>query len=141
MNLDARTLLFSLILINALMVLSLCVASASGKDKRQDGISKWTFGLLLETITWTLIAARGVIPDFFSVIVANGLLAGTYALMLAAIAELQQRSLPRWQYFVPIVLTVLMAVVFIGNAPARFVWGGLVYGLQMVLIARALLSH
>lgn len=141
MNLDARTLLFSLILINALMVLSLYVASANGKDKKQDGISKWTFGLLLETITWTLIAVRGVIPDFFSVIVANGLLAGTYALMLAAIAELQQRSLPRWQYFVPIVLTLLMAVVFIGDAPARFAWGGFIYGLQMVLIARALLSH
>ncbi len=141
MNLDARTLLFSLIMINALMVLSLFATAASRKRGPGDGISKWAYGLLLETVAWTLIAARGHIPDLFSIVVANGLLAGTFALMLAAIAEFQQRALPRWQFFVPVALTLLMAIVLLDDARSRFVWGGLIYGLQMALIARLLLTH
>lgn len=142
MKLDAPTLLFSLILINGLMVLSLFVAAANGKRcKRQDGIRKWAFGLLLETIAWTLAAARGAIPDSFSIIAANGFLSATYALMLAAIAEFQQRSLPRWQYFLPVLLTVLVTAAMIDDVRGRFVWGGLVYGLQMGLMGRTLLTH
>ena len=87
-----------------------------------------------------LIAARGNIPDAFSIVVANGLLSGGYALMLAAVCEFQQRSVHRWQYFVPVVLTLLIAAVLIDDIHGRFVWGGMVYILQMVLIARALLT-
>lgn len=141
MNLDARTLLFSLILTNALMVASLFVAASDEKDnEKQDGIGKWAVAILIETFTWILVAARGNIPDAVSVVAANGLLSGGYALMLAAVCEFQQRSVRRWQYFVPIVLTLLIAVVLIDDIHGRFVWGGMVYILQMVLIARALLT-
>lgn len=141
MNLDARTLLFSLILTNALTVLSLFVAATSRSgDGKRDGMSKWAVAMLLETLTWTLIAARGTIPDAFSIVVANGLKAASHALILAAICEFQQRSLPRWLYFLPVALTLLMGVVLIDDIRGRFVWGSLIYGFQMVLIARALLS-
>lgn len=141
MNLDPRTLLFSLIMVNALMVLSLFIAASSGKDgRKRDGMGKWAAAILLETLTWMLIAARGHIPDTFSIIVANVLKASAHALILAAICEFQRRSLPRWQYFVPVALTLLMAVVLVDDIRGRFIWGSLIYGFQMVLIARALLS-
>ena len=82
MNLDPRTLLFALILTNALMALSLFVASSR---TRRDGTLLWAMGMVLETLTWILIAARGAIPDALSLVVANGLLAGAHALALAAI--------------------------------------------------------
>lgn len=139
MNLDPRTLLFSLILTNALTVLTLFVA-ASGSGKRRDGMGLWAVAMLLETLTWLLVAARGLIPDVLSLIAANGFKAGAHALVLAAICEFQRRSAPRWQYFVPVVLAMLMAAVLADDIRGRFFWGGLIYGFQIVLIARVLLT-
>ncbi|HUX62173.1 GGDEF domain-containing protein [Sulfuricella sp.] len=141
MNLDPRTLLFSLILTNALMVLSLFVAATGGNgDRKRDGMGKWAAAMLLETLTWTLIAARGTIPDVFSIIVANGFKAASHALILAAICEFQQRQAPRWQYLAPVALTLVMAAILVDDIRDRFIWGSLIYSFQMVLIARTLLS-
>lgn len=141
MNLDARTLLFSLILTDALMVLSLFVAAASGNsDRKRDGMGKWAMAILLETLTWMLIAARGTIPDVFSIVVANGLKAAAHALILAAIYEFQQRRAPRWQYLAPVALTLVTMAILMDDMRGRFIWGSLIYGFQMVLVARALLS-
>jgi diguanylate cyclase (GGDEF)-like protein len=140
MNLDPRTLLFSLILTYGLSMLSMFVAAAGRKNNKPDGMGKWAVAMFVETLTWGLIAARGRIPDFFSIVVANGLLAAAFALILAAIYEYQLRSLPRWKYLVPVVLTVLVAAVLQNDIHGRFIWGGLIYGLQLVLIGHALIS-
>jgi diguanylate cyclase (GGDEF)-like protein len=141
MNLDARTLLFSLILTNAFMVVSLFVAASSkDEDEKPDGIAKWAVAILLQTLAWILIAARGGIPDAFSIVVANGFLSGSYALMLAAVGEFQQRTVPRWKYFVPIALTLLVSAILINDIHARFIWGGMVYIFQLLLFARTLLT-
>ena len=141
MNLDARTLLFSLILTNAFMVLGLFVAvSCKEGDAKQDGIAKWAVAILLQTLAWMLIAVRGSIPDALSIVVANGLLSGSYALMLAAIGEFQQRTISRWKYFSPIALAMLIASVLVNDVHGRFIWGGMVYIFQLLLISRALLT-
>jgi diguanylate cyclase (GGDEF)-like protein len=141
MNLDPRTLLFSLILTYALTVLSLVVAAFGGDGgRKRDGMGKWAAAMFLETLTWGLIAARGTIPDTFSIIAANGLKAASHALILAAIYEFQQREAPLWQYLVPVALALAMAAILADDIRDRFIWGGLVFGFQMVLIARALMS-
>lgn len=140
MNLDPRTLLFSLILTNSLMVLSLFVAASGNERGKREGMGKWAAAMLLETLTWALIVARGHIPDVFSVVVANMLKAGSHALILAAIYEFQRRSLPRWQYFVPLALTLVVSDLFVDDIRGRFVWVGLIFAFQMVLVARALLT-
>jgi diguanylate cyclase (GGDEF)-like protein len=142
MNLDPRTLLFSLILTYALTVLSLLVAALGGSGgRKRDGMGKWAAAMFLETLTWTLIAARGGIPDVFSIILANGLKATSHALILAAIYEFQQRRAPHWQYYLaPIALALLMAAILVDDIGGRFIWGGLIFGFQMVLIGHALLS-
>ena len=140
MNLDARTLLFSLILTNAMMVLSLFAAAGNTKGEgKRDGIGKWGTAILLETLAWALIAMRGLLPDAISIVVANGLVAASYALMLAALCEFQQRRLPHWQYWLPVILALLLATL-LPDVRSRFIWGGCVYALQMVLIVRALWS-
>ena len=60
--------------------------------------------------------------------------------MLVAIHEFQQRQTPRWQYLAPVALTLLMSAMLPEDIRGRLIWGGLIYGFQMVLIARALLS-
>jgi len=142
MNFDPRTMLFSIFLVYALSVLSLFVAG-SGKraDGKRDGTGKWAAAMLLETVLWLLIAARGMIPDVLSIVLANGLKAASHALILASICEFQQRQAPRWLYFVPVLLVVVTVSFFIDDINARFIWVGLIYGIQMALIARALLTY
>lgn len=138
MLLDPRTLLFSLILTNSLMVLSLFVA-ASLKGREQ-GLNKWALAILLETFTWLLIAGRGVIPDEFSVVLANLFKAASFAMFLAAVCEFQRRDFAPWKFFVPIVLQVAVSGLLIDDIAGRFVWGGVIYAFQAALIVHALLS-
>lgn len=141
MNLDARTLLFSLMLTYALSVLGMFVAAyGRNGNSKHDGMGKWAVAMLLETLVWMLIAARGVLPDVLSIIAANGLKAASHALILAAIHEFQRRPAPQWQNWLPIALTLLQATLLVDDLQGRFIWGSLIYGFQMVLIARALLS-
>ena len=141
MNLDPRTLLFSLILTYGLSVLGMLVAASGHQGNRtRDGMGKWTAALFLLALAWVLIAARGKIPDVFSVVIPNGFMAAAYALMLAAIHEFQRRRAPRWKYLVPVALTLLMVTVLLEDIRGRFIWDFFIYGFQMVLIARALLS-
>jgi diguanylate cyclase (GGDEF)-like protein len=140
-NLDPRTLLFSLMLTYALSVLGMFAAAygRSGNGKH-DGMGKWATAMLLETLIWMLIAARGVLPDILSIVVANGLKATSHALILAALCEFQRRRAPRWQYWLPVALTLLQTGLLVDDIQGRFIWGGLIYGFQMALIARLLLS-
>lgn len=142
MNLDPHTLLFSLMLTDVLMGLSL-FATTVGRTPgdRRDGIAKWSFALFLETATWALVAGRGTIPDLFSVVAANGAKAGVHALVLAAIYEFQQRPWPRRQCLVPVALAMVMAALLVDDMRGRFIWGSLIFAVQMLLIARALLTH
>lgn len=143
MNLDPRTLLFSLILTNALMVLSLLVAVVSRDGKsydRRDGMKKWTFAVFLEMLVWIVGDLHGIIPASLAVIVAHGLKASSHAMILAAICEYQHRRAPSWQYSIPIAAAVLMSALLVDDISARFIWGGLIFGFQMALVARALLT-
>ncbi len=138
MHLDPRTLLFSLILANMLMVVSLFVA-ASGKGQKQ-GLGKWALAISLDTLVWVVVAARGVIPETLSIVLANLFKAASYAFMLIAIHEFQRRRSERWKFFVPVAGSATLSVLLMDDIGARFVWGSVIYAAQVVLILQALLS-
>lgn len=142
MNLDPHTLVFSLMLTNVLMALSLFATTLGRKsDGPPDGIAKWALALLLETLTWALVASRGLVPDLLSIVAANGVKASVHALALAAIFEFQQRPWPRWQCLAPVALALAMGLVLVGDLRGRFFWGSLIFASQMLFIARALLAY
>lgn len=145
MNLDPRTLLFSLILTDALMVLCLLVVvhGRVGKQTR-DGMEKWAAAIFLDMLVWVVGDSHGIIPgifpDGFMIVFAHGLKAASFAMILASICEFQQRRVQYWQYFVPIAATLTMAFILVDDVRGRFIWSGLIYIFQLLLIARALLS-
>ena len=139
MNLDPRTLLFSLILTDALMGLCLLVA-AHGQAGKRDGMEKWAAALFLETLVWVVAVSRGIFPDLPAIVLAHVLKAASHAMILAAIFEFQQRRAPKWQYFAPVAATLVMAFILVGDMRGRFIWGSLIFIFQLLLIARALLS-
>lgn len=136
MLLDNKTLLFSLVLISGLMAASLAAVSRS--DAR-DGLRTWALSMGLESLAWALISQRGSIPDAISILMPNLLLAIALAMKLAAIHEFQGRPWPRWKCLLPAALMLaLMALLEYDDFRGRLVYGGLIYGAQMLLIAQAL---
>ena len=141
MNLDPRTLLFSLILTDALMMLGLLVAvHGQAGNGRRDGMEKWAAALFLETLVWIVGDSRGTFSDVITIVLANGLKASSHAMILAALYEFQQRRASNWQYFAPVAATLVMAFILVDDIRARFIWGSLIFIFQLLLIARALLS-
>lgn len=136
MLLDNRTLLISLMLISALMALSLTVVS---RPAEREGLSKWAGALALESLVWLLVASRGAIPDFYSIVVANVLMATAQAMKLVAIHEYRKQDFPYGQCLLPIVLTliVLLSLPY-EDVRSRFVFGSIIYCAQMLMMLQAL---
>ena len=141
MNLDPRTLLFSLILTDALMVLCLLVVvHGQAGSKRLEGLEKWAGAIFLDMLVWIIGDVHMSFPDAIMVILAHGLKAASFAMALAAICEFQHKRVPNWQYIAPIAATLIVAYMLVDDVRGRFVWNGLIYIFQLLLIARALLA-
>ena len=136
MLLDNRTLLFSLVLISAMLALSLSVVSWG---REHDSLKKWAGAMTLETFAWALAAARGEIPDIFSIALFGILLVTAQAMKLAAIYEFRELPWPRWQCLLPIGLAAfLFAVLPYEDLRDRLIYGSLLYAAQLLMILRIL---
>lgn len=70
MYLDPRTIVVINIFSSALLGLALLAVSQCYL-KQIRGISNWAFTSLLHSFAWILFAMRGIVPDLFSILVAN----------------------------------------------------------------------
>ena len=135
MILDNRTLIFSLMLVCALMAASLAVVVRGGE---RGEIGKWVAALLLQALGWLTVLGRGILPDAVSIVAANLLMAASYALMLAAIAALRGLPWPRGACLLPPAATALACLLLVDNFALRVAWTSLFYSVQFALILRAL---
>ncbi len=84
--LDLRTVLFSYVVSNA--ICSLVMASLWTQNrKRSPGLGYWLAGFITQFFGILLIALRNVIPDFFSIIIGNGLLAAQALLIFIGLEK------------------------------------------------------
>ena len=101
----------------AIIVASLILATSIGSITRrddEDGLIPIIAALGLVALAFLLFPLRGVLPDRWSLWVANVAVSSAYALMLVAVAKFQKRRLPAWMVFGP---TGLIAVaVWIAHA-------------------------
>lgn len=136
MLLDNRTLLLSLVLVCAMMAISLGVVSWG---REHDSLKKWAGAMLLETVAWQLLALRGAIPDFFSIVVTGTLLIAAQSLKLAAIHEYRGVNWPRLQCLLPVGFAFLLQMILpYSDLRDRIIFGSLIYGAQMVIILNVL---
>jgi diguanylate cyclase (GGDEF)-like protein len=136
MLLDNRTLLFSIVLVSAMMSFALAVVS---KGQEHDGLKKWSVALALEAIAFALSALRGEIADVLSILLFGILMIGAQALKLAAIHEFRGIAWPRLQCLLPIALAAL-ALLWLpySDLRDRIIIGSLIYGAQMLMLVQAL---
>ena len=136
MLLDNHTLIFSLMLVSAMMSVGMFVVS---RQNEREGLRHWGSAMAVMALGWTLVEARGLIPDTASVVLANVLFSTAISLKIAAIYEYRSLPWPRWPCIMPVVVIV---VVFSALPPhdlrGHIVANSLIYSVQLGTLAFAL---
>lgn len=126
----------TLLLVNILVTatLSICLGAVVNRSRR-DGLAFWSAALAAHVLAYILLGLRGQISNVFSIVVANGLLAVTFALFTEGLCQFQQRRVPRWLIWSP-VLVLMLAFSFMLSEPAksRIVLSSPLFALQCALL-------
>lgn len=120
--------MFMVIIITSLVLSAAISVVAFQRDRR---LLTWAIALGLHALGYILIGARGEIPNWISVVVANILLATTLSLFVRGLLEFQGRELPVWLVWGPVVITGLGAVIYQTNFGMRAVIVGTCFLFQL----------
>ena len=130
--LDLRTLLVVMIATSLLLAMSLMVAVG---PRFRDGLGKWTGAMLLQAAMFGLYAARGVWPDFVTIVLPSALFLTCLTLQAAAIREFHGRATSGWWQVVPILVAVLQFALVIDNFLVRVILNAAIYGGALLALA------
>jgi len=107
-----------LLVMMAMSVVMLLVLSSLARGGAQ-GIREWLVANALAVVGLPLIAARGIVPDFLSIEVANTMLLGTSAMMLAGFRHHLGRRVP-WRALGACVVLGLAAITILHHGSDSF---------------------
>lgn len=134
LSLDVPTML----LMTAAASFTMAVALVAVRPERTEGIGLWALGLVLHTATYVLYTLRGTVSDWASIVLANALLSGTFAIILAAVHQFQGRALPWARMALPVLAMTVLFSLFIDDYRARIIASGVVLSLQLGMALWAL---
>lgn len=121
----------TMLLMTATASLTMAGSLAAVRTPRREGMGLWALGLVLHAATYLLYGLRGQVSDWFSIVLANTLLASTFALVLAAVHEFQQRALPWLRMVLPVLAMALLFALFMDDYRARIMVVGVLAPLQL----------
>ena len=130
--------------VGTMLVMTAGVSAAMGaalitvRTRQREGLGLWAVALLMQAVGYALYALRGSIPDVFSVVFANVLLSGAFALTLGAIAQFHGRRMPWLGMVLPVVALAFTFIVLVDHVRVRLVVGSLLMALQLALLPLAL---
>lgn len=132
----------TLLLINTLLfvTLALCLGLVARRD-RSDGLFHWGAGLWVQSAAYILFMLRGTISDWASVVLANGLLAATFPLMLEGLRRFYETPPRRWLDWAPVVVALLGFSLLLENLQARIVFSSLLLSVQIAQVLGLVLRH
>jgi len=112
----------SLMLANTVLTatLAVCLGLVARRD-RADGLFYWGLALAAHCAAYVLYMLRGQVGDWFSVVLANMLLAGAFALMQEGLYQFQGRKAPRWWIWLPVPALGALFAMLLGHIHARVV--------------------
>lgn len=132
MILDSRTLLIVMIATSLLLAISLLVAVG---PRFRYGLGKWTASLLLQSVAFVLLTARGVWPDAATVVLPNACLTLVLTLQMAAIREFHGRTSSIWWHVLPVLAVAGMFVFVMNDSILRIILHGVVFGVGALALA------
>jgi diguanylate cyclase (GGDEF)-like protein len=107
---DPRTAIFVATILSGLMALVLNSLRTANRESVR-GLGSWTFATALAFVTALLFAARDLLPDLLSIVVANALLLWVYALFLQGSHAYFSITM-RWRYWLAGWLLAVLGVVW-----------------------------
>jgi diguanylate cyclase (GGDEF)-like protein len=118
MLLDTRTLIIVVIFLSVLMAVGMALFGAASQNFR--GYRCWVVFNVLTAVSMVLITLRGVIPDFFSVILANDLVMGIFVAVYEGTARFvgQPSRRIRWGFGLGMAVTTAVLVFFTYREPS-----------------------
>ena len=128
--LDVPTMLLMTAAASATMAGSL----AAVRPQRREGMGLWALALVLHTITYVLYTLRGVVPNWASVVLANTLLSGTFALVLAAVHQFLGHALPWRRMGLPVLVMAVLFALFMDDYRACVIVAGVVAPIQLTMV-------
>ncbi len=129
MELDSRTLLFSLAMLALLMSLMALLLGATNSD-RDYGFMRWSLASMSAGAAMVLIFLRNQIPEFYGIFIANMLLLFSASACLATICRFHE---------VPFPIRCCVAVNGFGFLGLlAWLWGGLSLAIPTVTVCSAL---
>jgi PAS domain S-box-containing protein len=112
------------------------------RELRRNGVVEWIAGQFLLGVYWVLLGLRGLIPDLFSILVANFCLSASYSSLYLAVRKFKRHPYRRDLLFLPAAATILFFLLFwvyTDNMFARSVYITFLSGIQTGFIASILL--
>ena len=110
MILDTRTL--SCVNVIVAVVLCIIMLFVWKTRKTYPGIHLWTMGYFSAVIGFSLLSLRGLIPDLFTVVVANIFIYFYYILLFGGIQRFWEHINKRWEYLVYLTPLILVSLYF-----------------------------
>lgn len=134
---DIPTLFLTIVLASATLALTVGWVAERGQ---RDGLWLWAIGLVTQTGAYGLLALRGVVPDWTSVVLANVLLSCALALFGESLHQFYGRRPQRAVLWLPVLLSLIAFAVLIDTPPARLLVAPVIFGMQtltlLVLLVR-----
>jgi diguanylate cyclase (GGDEF)-like protein len=132
---DVRSLFIVMVVTHVVLAASLWL----GTGRRfRDGMGEWTLSLLSQAIAVALFAARGHLPDWLSIVIANVALAVSISLYAAAIRAFRGIATPVLLHGGVAIFTACLCAALIDHFAARVMaFNLLLAAAQVALIATA----
>jgi len=142
MGLDIHSAITISAVLSGMMAVSLLYTLHDYPAGQRPGLRLWIASMGLQPVAWVLYGLRGAIPDLFAIVVANAILALTYAFQLQAVRVFVGRANRPALVYTPVVLVAAVEIVFTFVDPSirmRTVTASLLIAIPFFLSAGALL--
>ncbi len=132
----------TLVLVTAVISAALAITLFILADRsRSDGLPLWSLAMGLQAVAYGLLLTRGSISDWFSVVVANILLATTSALVLKALAQFFRQAISPWLIWSPVLAMTLGMLWLADHFQARVMLHAAIIGLQTFMMLILVMRH
>jgi diguanylate cyclase (GGDEF)-like protein len=118
MLLDIRTVIAFAAGLGVLMALSLRYVLRDYPAMLGPSMREWMLGVFVQAVSWLLVALRGAVPDFLSVVIANALLSVGYALLVDATRRFVDMRPGDRVLYALVIASVCVQVFFTYEAPS-----------------------